>query len=511
MVMPRHSLSSDRDENERPGVELFMQPLPGESTNLVPTESFCNGPARVLANKTLLQQQLASIPKRSYGTSSAAITSVAAILDEDIDRDASEPVVAGDQLIAGVNRIIDRLDPSTLIIGLPMFAGRLHDNLALTLRAFAATPIENMHRIDSTDPAMQTIHLGSRTNNGHLYVSMTSLAPWTSEVDLETSAPIDWVLLGEEQDSDQAVPILQSGGTHARVVVPPGQLITVRSATATSANLKFWSARVGGGSGALEQIKQKVTLIVERIGMLSDFKPYPALRNGGFEQSGGIGLVGWLHAQHPPGCVRIDDKESVEGNCSVLLTTDGTSATRTWLVSDTIDPPRSGRLAVSLACRGEMKEGELEHRVRISIEATRNGAPIRYTNEINIPCNGQWGSREVVLEADGIESATVDSLRLTIDSLSKGRVWIDDVNLHDQFPTAKERTELQSQAFLAVQGLQRGNLTPSGRLLQNHWARQLLAQGPPQARPLTKRVESPEETPGVAERIWSWLPRPLRF
>ena len=118
----------------------------------------------------------------------------------------------------------------------------------------------------------------------------------------------------------------------------------------------------------------------------------------------------------------------------------------------------------------------------------------------------------MVLEADGIEQKAVQSVRLTIDSLSGGRVWIDDVQLHDQFPTAKERAVLQSQAFLAVQGLQRGNLTPSARLLNNYWARHLLTLGPSKKpKPVIDAVEHTDETPGVAERIRSWLPQPLRF
>ncbi len=103
-------------------------------------------------------------------------------------------------------------------------------------------------------------------------------------------------------------------------------------------------------------------------------------------------------------------------------------------------------------------------------------------------------------------------LRLTIDSLSGGRVWIDDVQLHDRFPTEKERTELQSQAFLAVQGLQRGNLLPSGKLLQNHWARHLLSLGDTEpSQPMIDDEPVPAEPPGVAERIRNWLPRQLRF
>jgi hypothetical protein len=506
MVMPRDAVSNGRDQAHSARIELFAQPH--EPTSLVPAESFFDGSASLLANKAKFQQQLAAISAHASETAGAANGSLAAILGDGID-ESNEPVVAGDQLIADISRIVDRLDPATVVIGWPMFADRLHDPLAMTLRGYAATPVVNAQRVDPTDPALQTIHVASRTNEGHLYVSMISLAPWASEVELDTSAPVDWVLLGDDGGPGEATSILDSEGTHARVVVPAGRLITVKSAAATSANLKFWSARVHGGSAAVEQIKHQVTLILERIGILSDFETYDALKNGGFERSGEMGLVGWLHAQHPPGCVRTDDKEFVEGKHSVLLTTDGVSANRTWLVSDTIKPPRSGRLAVSFVCRGELKDDDSSHLLRVSIEATRNGVPIRYANEIKVPRNGQWGSREVVLEADGIEVANVDSLRLTIDSLSRGRVWIDDVHLHDRFPTAKERTELESQAFNAVKGLQKGNLTPSGRLLQNHWARHLLAHTPRQAKQETKSADQQQEQPGVAKRILNWLP--LRF
>ena len=53
----------------------------------------------------------------------------------------------------------------------------------------------------------------------------------------------------------------------------------------------------------------------------------------------------------------------------------------------------------------------------------------------------------------------------------------------------------------------------SARLLQNDWARYLLTLEPTEKpKPVEKkRVEISEESPGVAERIRSWLPRPLRF
>lgn len=505
IVLPP-SPSDLRGDAERAGADA-MASRDLLQSGLIPIASFRYGDPVILAKRSSLQQQLASIAVADRGWIRAAD------LGDEASRTAGQPAVVRDQRVADLGRLVDLLDPAILIVELPIRAGTLRAELAATLRLFAALPEEPLQRINPTDPASQTVHVRGGTQGGHAYLSMTSLVPWTSEVELDTAQPIEWEpVMGTTLLPDSPV-VRQSKPTRVRVLVPAGRLVVIKSKSpAASPAVKSWSSRIGGGIEVLEQIKRDVTLIVERIGILADLESYDALSNGGFEQSGEMGLVGWLQAQHPPGCVRIDDKEQCEGQHSVLLTTEPATSTRTWIVSETMDPPVSGRLAVSLACRGELEEGGSPHRLRVSIEATRNGEPIRYSAEFGVPRNGQWGAREVVLEADGIEAAEVDSLRLTIDSLSGGRVWIDDVRLHDQFPTAKERGDLQSQAFLAVQGLQRGNLTASGRLLQNHWALHLLNLGPvPQARRATEATSPPEEAPGVAERIRSWLPQPLRF
>ena len=498
-----------QDESEDFDTQPFSQQWRSDHVNLVPVEPFRYGPAGVLFKQSRLQQQIASISTPNQRVA------VAAILGAEAHTESDEPPLVRDQVLADASRIIDRLDPTMLIVEWPIAATSLQTGLSPLLRSFASMPDPggNSMRVNPTDPAAQSIRVTVGTIEGHPCVSMISHASWTTEVELNMSVAAEWVLAGEMEDEQDNLPGLQSKGKHVRVVLPPGQLAVIKSRTPSAdVQVKSWTSRVSGGPVALEGIKQKVTLIVERIGTLSDFQPSAALANGGFEQSGRMGLVGWLHAQYPPGCVRIDEKEFVEGKHSVLLTTDESATTRTWLVSEMIEPPRSGRLAVSLSCRGELSENDSTHRLRVSIEATRDGEPIRYSSDFEVPRNGQWRSRELVLEADGIEQETVDSLRLTIDSLSGGRVWIDDVQLHDRFPTEKERAALQSQAFLAVQGLQRGNLTPSARLLNNYWARHLLTLGPSEkSEPVIEAVEHTDETPGVAERLRSWLPSPLRF
>lgn len=462
--------------------------------------AFHYGPAGVLARDSSMQHQLTSLSGRLPATLFGVETQTGALM------------LIREQLIGDLSRLIDRADPALLIVELDLLASQLNPDLEGTIRSFRALPSEAMKESTPIDSASHTVHLRSGNSNGHLYVSMIGVVPWASDVDLEMIAPTQWEIIGRIEGESTDKLIQSSAGTRTRVTVPAGQMVVMRSKEPSSTSIRSWTTRVSGGPEAIESLKHKITLIVERIGNLNEVKPYGKLSNGGFEQSGGMGLVGWMHAQHPPGCVQVDSQEFVEGSHSVLLTTGTPAVARTWLVSETIAPPASGRLAVSLACRAESSADMTPHSLRVSIEATRRGEPVRFTRDLEIPRNGEWSLRDTVLEVDQLDTASIDSLRLTIDSLASGRVWIDDVQLHDRFPTAKERADLQGQVFLAVQGLQRGNLLPSGKLLQNHWARHLLTLGPAeQTRRVMEPAPGPLESPGMAERIRSWLPRQLRF
>ena len=415
------------------------------------------------------------------------------------------------QLLKDTCHLIDRLDPTNLVIQLPIDGRLLRPQLDTLMQSFRTLPRTGMQSVEVESRAQNTVRVRSVQTDGYLHLACLCLTPWTNEIDIETSEGVDWIAVG---GNPEGIQIEKLSGNRARVQVTEGRLILLRSSQPVG-DIKITScrARLSGGSAALAEIKRKVTLVAQRIGILFDFESYDALNNGGFEKAGELGLVGWLHAQHPAGCVRVDNTQYLEGKHSILLTTETNTTARTWLVSETITPPESGRLAVSLACRAEASTSADVHRLRISLEATENGKPVRYSKEFETPRNGQWGNREVQLEALNIDAANMHSLRLTIDSLSSGRIWIDDIRLHDQFPTVGERDELQSGAFLAVQGLQKSNLAPAGRLLQNGWARYLLKLDPltDTEQTTTETELEKEETPGIAERIRDWIPRPLRF
>ncbi len=456
-------------------------------------------------------------------------------------------------------KCVERLHPRMVLLDCDVVTNSLSPRLSRSLRAIASAPIGHLERATTSDPSAHPIRIyQNTTDDGVLAVNV---APWATDIEITNQSAGRWVAATTPPDlPDHAFGTslisLDPSANDTRLAA--GEIRWLVPAGGEKSPIVDWTSRPADGEIGLERIKNSVTRVVERLGTFSDPSDYPALANGGFEQSSTVGIVGWLSAQHPPDAVRIDS-EAVQGNQSVCLTTDPRTSTRTWLVSETVAAPASGRLAVSMACRGELSElaqDTVNHaaterapsRLRIAIEGTRRGEAVRYAKEIEVPQDGRWQSRRIVFEVDAIDPLETQSLRLAIDSLTPGRVWIDDVHLHDQFPMESERNDLQGQSFLAVQGLQRGNIAPAARLLKNDWARHLLALNtsplPPASAvttpvgtkptPLTSTdqsrsntsssVTTPSVAPGVndtepanpappstAERLRSWLPRPLRF
>ncbi|MCP4885036.1 MAG: hypothetical protein GY904_00255 [Planctomycetaceae bacterium] len=458
-----------------------------------------DGDEQILSDCQLLSQQISDLAETNLARSSAVLVQATTASTK---QGKIRPGWESD-----LSRVMNQLEPDILLIDQAIVFNQLDDDLKNFFAAFTSIPAIPMTDVMGSNPTAQTAHVKTATADDKLCVAIISSVPWPSEIDLETSESVSW-------DSSSPALLQPRSDSRIRVTVPAGQMIVLRATTTATKPIKLvgWTSRVGGGIQTLQRIKQQVTSVVERLGSLSDLEPSGQPRNGSFEQAGKMGLVGWLHAQHPPDCVTVDVRECLTGKQSVLLTTDPKSPSRTWLVTETIDPPQSGRLAVSLACRGERQDNAPPHRLKVSIEASRNGQPIRFATEFEVPRDGKWNEQHAILEADGIHRGVVDSLRLTIDSLSTGKVWIDDVHLHEHFATEQEREELQSLAFLAVQGLQRNNLAPSGRLLQNPWAQHLLTLNHLNSSEHQSDSDpQPTDTPGVAERLRTWLPKPLRF
>jgi len=409
-----------------------------------------------------------------------------------------------------LNEWVDRLDPLVVLLDDRTIRMGLQDGLLRTMNCIRTLSMQKLHEFASPDPTAQTVHLKWGVEQQHLVLLLTNQSPWPSNVRLRCRKPIVWDSIGDSSKSIDQV----GNGLVTEIRLRAGEIKLLRSKTCEEPQaLGTWTSSVQGGANRIEKIKADVATIVEKLGTLSDSAPYQGLSNGSFETVGNVGIKGWLHAQYPSGSVVVDDSEASDGKRSLCMKTDGAVSQQTWLVTETITPPTSGRLAVSMSLRAEASQTGSSHQVRVSIEGTQSGQSFRFSETVALPRNGQWQPRKIVTEAAAFVPEQVETLRVTIDSVSPGKIWIDDVRLHDFFPTHQERTELQTQSFLAVQGIQRGNLEPSSNLLQNRWAQRLIDSSLSAQVIAKESKNTPEQTdtPGVAERFRSWLPNPIRF
>ena len=400
-----------------------------------------------------------------------------------------------------------RTDASILFVDSSLLGFLPHD-FATFLSQFQSMPTIALKSIASPDPTSQTVVVKRGGIDGRVILAIYNTAFWPCRVAITTNESVSWhssKLTRERLDDERT--------KHFHVDVGPSELVVLQSDQKLMASTQIdWASEVKNSQVTIEKIKADVATVAQSVGTLADSQVYEQLSNPGFESEVGVGISGWLHAQHPPGAVAVDDREAYEGSRSLCLTTQSGTASRTWLVSETVSPPKTGRLAVSMACRGELSEITNPHQLRISIEGTSSGQSLSYSRVVDVPRNGQWQSHPLIIEADGLVPNLTKSLRITVDSLSTGKVWIDGVRLHDHFATSRERNELQSLAFLAVQGIQHGNLAPSAKLLYNPWAQRLIQNGSsPELSESEKTQSTTPASSGVADRIRNWLPRPLRF
>lgn len=429
-----------------------------------------------------------------------------------------------------LSRLIHRLDPTVILVPVGPGTGLASDAWSRLLGDFALTPAEMGEIRLPSDPADRTVGLRLRRDEDAMTLAFTNLAPWP--VDVEATFA-ETVSLGAAPDpnerptgrgSPEKIKELGGGSRAAtgismerrelRLTLGRGgtRVVTV---TGKRPELQGWSTRPSGGHAAIKAIHADVSAVFERLGTLSLPPDYPGLTNGDFEIVGEGGVTGWLHAQFPPDAVRVDTGEASRGGRSICLSNSSRSDNRAWLVSEPLPAPASGRLAVSLAYRAASNPAESDHRLRVSMEGSGAEGPFKRSVELAVPRNGLWQSRRLVLEADAIDPEAIPTLRITIDNLSSGSIWVDDVRLHDRFATASEREQMRGQAFLAVQGLQRADLTPACHLLQNFWAGRLLADSA-MASASEASEASEADSPadggrGVAKKFRDWLPRPLRF
>jgi len=411
-----------------------------------------------------------------------------------------------------------------------------------SLATFRALPAVLMNDVTPSDEAMKLVKLRRVKYEGATYLMATNHCRWpmSIDVDLTNVARIENVVQGG------TAPVVTSGNVW-RATLLAGELVAVRI-PAFDAKVRTWSAQPVGGAANLAEIGGMVRELADSIAANTEPQLSRCIENASFETelesppvqslsgtvvtetSGSVpvNVPGWLMAQHPVGCAVLDNDVAYEGKRSIRLSNRDGRPGGTWIVSRTIPNPASGRIAMSLKVRGEPSEDPSKSEpivLRVAIEGVVAGSSMRQVISMKVARDGKWSTVPCRVEVASLPRCGIESLRLAVDVMNEGTVWIDDVKAEDAFLTAAEKTQMQSELFLALGGISKGDLSQAAKLLGSHWVQEMLGQPITSRRPVivtsseTLDTAAPasdngaagEQTPSMAERLKAWLPRPIRF
>ncbi|OUT56465.1 MAG: hypothetical protein CBB71_17835 [Rhodopirellula sp. TMED11] len=345
----------------------------------------------------------------------------------------------------------------------------------------AATPAQPASRHNVVLLASGELAADFQLRKGVNQLTLINRNPWATDITLqvqhEQSLAINLVSLHPEIAAQRV-----GAPADFRVRVPGNSIVNVKlDCPPRPAQISEWSQSIADqptASNAIELYVRQVTHLLTSLQSPASEIPFT---NGSFEQTGQAGMVGWLHSQVPNGAVQVDPQEAIDGRASLRMSNDS-DQTKCWLMSGPITRPAGQRLAISMAFRSAL-QGSLPNsnaaaraqQLRITLEGESDGQIISISNRITVPQTGTWHRRQVVLEAMAHQLAHVESVRLTIECLGKGDLWLDDIRVHTEFATTAEQAELKQLAFSALQGLSEQDLEATGPLFANRWALRLLS------------------------------------
>lgn len=320
-----------------------------------------------------------------------------------------------------------------------------------------------------------------RLRNGINHLSLINRNPWATDITLQVqhdqSLAVNLVSLHPEIVAERV-----GAPADFRVRVPGHSIVNVKlDCPPGPAQISEWTQTVSDQPTAVNAINLYVRQVTNLLSSLQSPSGEIDITNGSFEQAGQAGMLGWLHSQVPSGAVQIDQQEAIEGQASLRMSNESQQA-KSWLMSVPIKRPVGQRLAVSMAFRSALQGTPnssnavaTAQQLRITLEGESDGQMISISNQIAVPQTGTWSRRQVVLQATEQQLANVQSVRLTIECLGKGVLWLDDIRMHNEFATNGEQAELKQLAFDALQGLAENDIEAAGPLFANRWAMQLLS------------------------------------
>ncbi len=361
----------------------------------------------------------------------------------------------------------------------------------------------------------QPVVIRTARHEGRSFVYLANDSPWKTTVSLEVSAPAG--CRAESLRPDSAPPP-EVGGTPTpwTIELEPYDLA---GAAFSSPNVKFGVPAITIDPAVATELELRIRELGARANALASPPTLDALSNPGFEAplAASNDVRGWQLDPPQGASLRLDTANPHSGGRSLAISCDVQGAS---LASDPIEVPASGRLTLWVWLR--VDDTSPSPPLRLAIEGKwKDRQYYRPSLEFG-PNDLKEGWWQFYFPIEDLPLERLAELRVKVEVLGAGTVWVDDVSLSHLRFSEVELAELKKIITLANVKLEAGKLSDCQRLLEGYWPRFLMANvsvAPgrvariPSAAPSAAESSgaAPDESPSTLDRLKRFVPKFLRY
>ncbi len=330
----------------------------------------------------------------------------------------------------------------------------------------------------------QPLVVRSRVHDGQTYVYVVNDSPWNVTAEIDIQAPTFCRLRQLGQDKPLSPAWLDGQLTWALDLRPFDVVAAV--ASHDKAVVNTW--RVSVDRATYAQLRQQVEQLKVRTNNLDKPEPIQVLSNPGFDRSADT-MPGWGSSNTPGTAIGLDTTVQASGKNSLKMTSNGNVA---WVRSDPFPPPKSGRIAVLVRIRTEDPQQQPKLRVAVDGKFKDGGdyyvqRPVGQATKNSIA--QQW--TPFLLPVNNLPTNQLSYVRIGFDLVGAGTVWIDEVDVYDNWFLKHELDEMMIMSRLTNRLLGMGRVTDCRRILNGYWSQFLLRHVAPEVEQVASLPPAP--------------------
>lgn len=387
------------------------------------------------------------------------------------------------------------------------------------IEVYSRLPVGRFETVHPKDPEIeaQPIVVRKLTAGNETYVYVANDSPWPISIalDFEVARPFNMQHLSSRDLPD---PVLRGNHLSWRIRLDPYDLIGTKFSTA---DVEVVDWRVELSQEVFDELKSRIADILWRARELKQPKPLAVLANPGFDLPKQQNLIpGWTHAKGNGVSIDLDPTISHDGQNSLRVSSTGPVA---WVRSNPFPAPKTGRLSVWMWLR--IRNVNEQPPLQLAVEGRLNGEP--YYRPAPVGANdGRWRipptplpdrwQKPYLVRVDDLPTSGLTDLRVAVDLMGKGEVWVDDIQVFDLWFDETEINQLITRSGLAKWQLNKGEVVKCERFVRSYWAeflrRHVKSQAPQMAEiqePGNRYQPQPptNDTPGTDQQDEpkSWL------